>query len=321
MQKNRAAGSAQSRKPTRPPLPDVGNPFRDGIEAFLDYLAVECGLSANTILAYGRDLRKFALFLTDSGITHPEEVTTTRLLEFILSLGDAGLSVSSTARNLVAVRMFFRFLVTEGELKENVASVIESPKLWQRLPDVLAEDEVTRLLEAPDVHTRLGVRNRAILEALYACGARVSEVGGLTLDTVHLDLRFVRCFGKGSKERLVPLGREAVYWMDRYLEDVRPALLQMGEERHFFVSRLGRGLSRVGLWAIVKQYVKETGLRKNVSPHTLRHSFATHLLSRGADIRSVQELLGHANIATTQIYTHVDRGRLKSIHRKFHPRG
>lgn len=306
---------------SRPPLPEKGNPFRGPIEGFLDYLTVECGLARNTILAYGRDLRRFADFLQVSGLTQPDQITTTHLLNYLMSLRDSGLSVNSTARNLVAVRMLYRFLFNEGEVKENVTSVVETPKLWLRLPDVLSVDEVSRLLGAPNVHTPLGLRDRAILEAFYACGARVSEIAALTLDTVSLEMRFVRCFGKGSKERIVPLGRPAVAWMTRYLEEVRPTLARSAEEPRFFLNCRGRGLSRVGLWGIVKQHVREAGIRKTVSPHTLRHSFATHLLENGADLRSVQELLGHANIATTQIYTHVDRERLKSVHRQFHPRG
>jgi len=305
----------------RPPLPEKGNPFREAIEAFLDYLTVECGLARNTILAYGRDLKRFADFLQGSGLAQPGQITTTHLLNYLMSLRDTGLSVNSTARNLVAVRMLYRFLFNEGEVKENVTSVVETPKLWLRLPDVLSVEEVSRLLEAPNTHTGLGIRDRAILEAFYACGARVSEIAALTLDTVNLDMRLVRCFGKGSKERIVPLGRQAVTWMARYLEEARPTLARSSEEPQFFLNCRGRGLSRVGLWGIVKQHVQEAGIRKTVSPHTLRHSFATHLLENGADLRSVQELLGHANIATTQIYTHVDRERLKSVHRQFHPRG
>ena len=296
-------------------------PYRLSIEAFLDYLLVECGLSNNTIIAYKSDLQKFETFLTEKQISEFGKVVSGHILDYLMFLRDSGLSVNSVARNLVAVRMLFRFLFTEGEVKENVTSAIESPKLWNRLPGVLSIEEVEQLLDAPDVNTTLGLRDRALLEAFYACGARVSELIGLTLESINFEMRLVRCYGKGSKERLVPLGRAAVEWMQRYLKEARPKLVGPETSRHFFLSQRKKELSRHQVWSLVKRYALQAGISKDISPHTLRHSFATHLLSNGADLRAVQELLGHASIATTQIYTHVDRERLKSVHREFHPRG
>jgi integrase/recombinase XerD len=307
--------------PAKPPLPPDESPYRDLVATFLDYMTVECGLARNTIFAYARDLKKFCASVDEQGIRSPRRITTRHLMNYQMSLRDAGLSANSSARSLVAVRMFFKFMMTEGEITENVASVIESPKLWKRLPNYLTEEEIDRLLNAPDIDTPIGIRDRAILETFYACGARVSEVAALTVDSVQLEMRYVKCYGKGSKERIVPLGRPAAEWIRYYLDTVRPELAQASEDNQLFLNKRGRGMHRNTLWALVKHYVEEARIRKNVSPHTLRHSFATHLLENGADLRAVQELLGHASIVTTQIYTHVERERLKAVHREFHPRG
>lgn len=297
--------------------------MQDLIDAFIDYLNVELGLAVNTQLAYRGDLRKFAAYLAAERQTDPRRVTTTMVIGFLMRLKDQGYSPTSIARMFAAVKMFFRFLALEGVVSRNVTAALDSPRLWRRLPSVMSPEEVGKLLDAPDTSKPLGVRDRAIIELLYATGARVSEVCGLDVDSIHYDYGYLRCMGKGSKERVVPVGRTAMGWVLRYVEEVRPRLLRGQASAALFLSsrRRGRRLRRESVWALVKKYAGLAGIRKNVSPHTLRHSFATHLLSGGADLRSVQEMLGHASIVTTQIYTHVDRDRLKDVHRRYHPRG
>jgi len=294
--------------------------MRDLIARFIDYLSFECGLARNTLLAYRADLEKFAAYLHDSG-RRPEAVTTTVVLGFLVKLKDQQYSVATIARVLAAVRMFYRFLALEGLVEMNVTSSLDSPKLWRRLPDVLGPEEVDRLLDEPDTSTPLGLRDKAILEVLYATGVRASEVTSLDVGSVHFDYNYIRCMGKGSKERIVPVAQSVVALLRRYVVDCRPQLLGGKESPALFVSVRGRRLTRDMIWKIAKKYARLAGIRKKVYPHTLRHSFATHLLANGADLRSVQEMLGHASIATTQLYTHVDRERLKSVHRRFHPRG
>ena len=291
------------------------------IPGFLDYLAVECGLSDNTVAAYRSDLLKFAGFLREQYVFRLDRITTERILEYLQSLKEGGLNVNSIARNLAAIRMFFRFLWTEGHAPKDLTSTLQSPRLWRYIPDTLNESEVTELLTAPDTDTLLGTRDRALLEVLYATGARASEVSGLTLDGLNLDFGFVRCYGKGRKERLVPLGEPARDALAEYLDAARPALLGSRASDYVFVGRSSPHVTRCTVWRIVRKYTQQAGIAKKVSPHTLRHSFATHLLAHGADLRVVQMLLGHANITTTQIYTHVDRSRLKKVHKQFHPRG
>ena len=247
------------------------------------------------------------------------EVRSRDIVGFLTHEKARGLSANSISRALAAIRMLFKFLAVEGKVAKNAATTLESPHLWRRLPDVLDVDDVEALLAAPDVKTPFGVRDRAILEVMYATGVRVSETADLRLDGVNFEFKFLRCFGKGSKERVVPVGDRAVNAVRQYVETVRPRLDRHGSGL-LFLSKSGRRMGRETLWALVKKYVQAAGLRKKVSPHTLRHSFATHLLEGGADLRSVQEMLGHANIATTQIYTHVDKDRLKSVHKQFHPR-
>ncbi len=289
------------------------------IKLFLDYLAVECGLAENSIRGYRKDLEHFTAHLTGRGKTDLNTVKSQDIVGFLTHEKARGLSTNSISRALVAVRMLFKFLAVEGKIARNVASTLESPHLWRRLPSVLTVDEVEALLNAPDTKKPLGLRDRAILEVMYATGARVSETADLKFANVNFDFQFLRCFGKGSKERVVPVGRRAVEVMKEYVETVRTRL-----NRHdsplLFLSKTGRRLGRENVWALVKKYALAAGLRKKVSPHTLRHSFATHMLQGGADLRSIQEMLGHANIATTQIYTHVDADRLKSVHKQFHPR-
>ena len=289
------------------------------IEQFLDYLTVERGLAKNTIESYRRDLLKYQEYLKRKGAV-VEKIARSDIQNFLLYIKDKGLSSSSIARNLVAIKVFYRFLVREGFIKDDPASVLDSPKLWKRLPDVLSIDEIQGLMDAPDLSNWMGIRDKAVLELMYATGMRVSEVADLRMDGLNLDLGFVRCKGKGQKERIVPIGRTASKALAFYLEKVRPPLLKGKVSQHVFITRLGMRMSRQSFWKMIKKYVAAANIKKKITPHTLRHSFATHLLERGADLRVVQELLGHANIATTQIYTHINKDRLKSIHAKYHPR-
>ncbi|MFP4472811.1 MAG: site-specific tyrosine recombinase XerD [Candidatus Omnitrophota bacterium] len=293
----------------------------DHVESFLNYLAVERGLADNTLSAYRRDLKKYAAFLNEQGCPGPESASRDQVTDYIYALKREGREVTTICRNLAAVKGFHRFLVREEVAREDPTALVETPRLWQRVPDVLSEREVESMIRAARGHDIQTVRNRAILELFYASGMRVSELADLLLENVHADAGYVRCTGKGQKERIVPVGREAVAAVEEYVGSARPALAKGSSCRQVFISRLGRRLSRQSLWKIIKKYVRLAGIRKTIKPHTLRHSFATHLLARGADLRSVQEMLGHADISTTQIYTHVDHERLRQVHKKFHPRG
>lgn len=295
--------------------------FDDGIGLFLDYARVECGLSENTVQAYCVDLAQFRGFLLERHIPNWERVATDTILDYLGALKKAEYNTNSIARKLVTLRMFFRFMWAEGYAPRDVTSTLQSPRLWRYVPDTLGEAEVTQLLCAPDAKTLLGLRDRALLEMLYATGARASEVADMTLDRLNLEYRLVRCFGKGRKERLVPIGEPAAALLSEYLGTARRVLLKQRASDHVFVGRASPRLARSTVWRIVTKYARQAGIAKNVSPHTLRHSFATHMLARGADLRVVQTLLGHASVATTEIYTHVDRTGLKNVHRKFHPRG
>ena len=294
--------------------------MKDNITQFLDYLSLERGLAENTLVSYERDLDKFSDYMKKNGMASFNEVKKSDVTDFMLSEKDKGLSANSIARGLTAIKTFFRFLAREGFLKIDVTSVIETPKLWKHLPDSLSSDEVDKMLSKPNLKDWMGTRDKACLELMYATGMRVSEVVNLNLLDANLDLGVVKCLGKGSKERIVPLGKTAVLAVRRYLEKVRPGLAKSGSEKGLFLTRLGRKMTRQMFWKIIKSYAKKARIDKNITPHTLRHSFATHLLERGADLRSVQEMLGHANISTTQIYTHINKERLKMIHRQFHPR-
>ncbi len=287
---------------------------------FLNYLTVERGLSKNTISAYRTDLEHFIARMEKIGISAPENVKRQDIMSYLLYLKDKGIGSNSISRALVAIKMFYRFLVQERLVKEDAAGVLESPKLIRALPDVLNVEEVDKMLAGPDLRDPVGIRDRAALELMYATGMRVSEVTDLTKEGVNLDVGFIKCKGKGDKERIVPMGRKAKEAITRYLEKVRPALLKGKEDPHLFISRLGKKISRQTFWKMIKRYAKLARIKKDITPHTLRHSFATHLLEHGADLRVVQEMLGHADIATTQLYTHIDRTRLKSIHKQFHPR-
>lgn len=287
---------------------------------FLEFLSVEKGLSRNTLDAYGRDLRAYGEYLEKRlGLKAWKKVGRTHVVNFLGAEKKRGLDAPSLARRLVAIKLFHRFLVRERHLEEDITSVLETPRLWKKLPHFLSREEMERLLKAPDPRKPSGIRDRAILECLYATGIRVSEITGLQTANLHLDNAFLKVSGKGGKERVVPVGKKALEAMGKYLERVRPSLNP--RTGHVFLGRSGRGLTRQYLWQIIRRYAKLAGISKTITPHTFRHSFATHLLEGGADLRVVQEFLGHADIATTQIYTHVSRDHLKSVHARFHPRG
>jgi len=287
---------------------------------YLDYCAVECGLSSNTLVAYERDIRHFLRFVSSTG-SALRDISTSELVDYVEECRLGGLSTNSIWRRLVAVRMFFRFLVLENYLTKAPTEAFQTPHLWKRIPDVLSVEQVELLLAAPRAQDRLGLRDRAMLEMLYATGARASELCGLDVGSVNFEYGFARCYGKRMKERLVPVGTRALEALDGYLRDERPLLLKGAEEPALFLSRSGRRIGRQALWARVKKYARKAGISSPVHPHTLRHSFATHMLAGGADLRSVQVMLGHADISTTEIYTHVETSRLKSVHKQFHPRG
>ena len=292
------------------------------LTAFRDYITAERGMAKNTVLAYHADLQKYHAWIVGGGLPNYLKPSVRELTNYLGYLRDEGLAAPSVARNLIATKMFYRFLRLEERVEQNTVELLSSPKLWERIPQVLSPESVEKLLGAPRSEDRFFLRDRALLETLYATGSRASEVVNLQLADVHLESSFCKCTGKGSKQRVVPLGVPAISALRTYLLDSRPLLTQGDTENPWvFVSKGGRRLTREMLWILVKKYVRRAGLNAKVSPHTLRHSFATHLLAGGADLRTVQELLGHANIRTTQHYTHVDRGRLQAIHRKFHPRG
>ncbi|MBU1888002.1 MAG: site-specific tyrosine recombinase XerD [Candidatus Omnitrophica bacterium] len=290
------------------------------IDEFLSYLSVERGLSNNTLISYKRDLRKFFNYLKAMRIASIEKVSRHNITSFMLDEKDKGLSASSISRELACLKSFFKFLLRENKIKDNITGVIESPKLWKKLPDVLSLDEVEAILKTPNIRDVAGARDKASIELMYATGMRVSELVNLKMDDLNIEVGFAKCFGKGGKERIVPFGRKAKESILRYLEKSRPRLLKKKVSNALFLTRLGRAMSRQTFWKTIKKYTREARIKKNVTPHSLRHSFATHILERGADLRIVQEMLGHADISTTQIYTHVNKDRLKSIHKKFHPR-
>ena len=291
------------------------------IDSFLNYLIVECGLSDNTIRGYKGDLRNFSNYLHEEGIKRFQDLRAKMIVNFIEKEKQRGLSENSISRSLVTIKMLYKYMIMEGKISANPMSSVNTLKLQKHLPEVLHYKTVEEILRAPDCNDKLGIRDKAILELMYATGARVSEVASIKASWINFDYGYIRCQGKGSKQRIVPMGAEASKSIRRYLQEVRPLLVKMeADEPLLFLSRTGKKLRRENIWSIVKKYAIKAGIRSNISPHTLRHSFATHLLEGGADLRSVQEMLGHSNISTTQIYTHIDRKYLKSIHQKFHPR-
>lgn len=290
------------------------------LDLFLNYLSVERGLSKNTIISYRQDLESYAEFLKSCHIARLSETTKQQVANFMLRQKEAGLSVNSIARSLAAIKSFYRFLTRERMLKDDPSSLVDSPKLWKKIPETLSLNEVDCLLSQPSIRDRQGMRDRAILETLYATGMRVSEAVNLRLDNVNLDIGFLRCVGKGNKERVIPLGKKAIMNLKRYIASSRPYFLKKKTCDYLFLNRSGNKLTRQSFWKLIKKYARSARIKKPIKPHILRHSFATHLLERGADLRSVQEMLGHANISTTQLYTHINKERLKSIHKMFHPR-
>jgi integrase/recombinase XerD len=292
------------------------------IQEFINYISVERGLAKNTLLAYRRDLNLYVNYLKKSGVDNPGVVTREHVSTFLYDLKKKGLTTTSICRALTAVKMFHRFLVRENLFKDDPTSLVETPKTWKRVPEVLSQSEMEMIIQAAFGKTPQMIRDYAILELFYASGMRVTELADLKMGGLNFDAGYIRCIGKGSKERLIPIGKKSREAIALYCKKVRPKLEAKSSGTDIlFLSRLGKRISRQFLWTLIKAYAKKANIKKNIKPHTLRHTFATHLLEHGADLRSVQEMLGHSDISTTQIYTHVDKERLKSIHKQFHPRG
>jgi integrase/recombinase XerD len=299
-------------------VPDVDRAFR--VEAFQDYLGLELGSSALTVSSYTHDVRRFAAYATSHSVSVPDGVSENLLRQFIYHLKDIGLAPSSIRRQISTIRSYYRFLIGEGHAAVDPSDRLEMPKAWRRLPDVLTHEDVEALLSAPGANERLAWRDRALLEVGYGTGVRASELVGLSVSDVWHDDALVRVLGKGAKERLVPVGRRALGATALYVREIRPLLDHGKTQGRLFLNSRGTPLSRVGAWGIVKRCATRAGIDKRVTPHTLRHTFATHLLEGGADLRAVQEMLGHADLSTTQIYTHVDRDYLRTVHQTYHPR-
>jgi len=289
------------------------------IEEYLDYLGVERGLAANTLESYGRDLRQFSAYIKSRNASFGE-LDRLDILTYLDGIKKQGKSTATVSRSLASIRSFFKFLSHEGKISTDPAAELDSPKVEKKLPSVLSLQDVEALLYKPDNTTPGGIRDRAMFEVLYATGIRVTELVSLTMSDVNLEAGFIKCLGKGNKERIVPLGSVAIKALHTYLTTGRTKLVRSREVRSLFVNHHGRQLTRQGFWKLLKKYARESGIDANITPHTLRHSFATHLLENGADLRSVQEMLGHADISTTQIYTHVTKTRLREIYDKAHPR-
>ena len=303
----------------------VGNkiltfPFGGEVKSFLDYLSIEAGLSNNTILAYGRDLKCFLEYCETRRIDNLRQIKPSLIHEFLIKLSKEQKIESSIKRCLVAIRMFLRYAASMGYIEDDFIAILESPKVWQKLPCVCSEQQVVNLLDAPDEKEPYYLRDKALLELLYATGARASEAANMKISNLNLDIGYLRCIGKGNKERIIPIGKAAIAAIREYLYELRPGLVKSFSEDFLLLSRTGRPMSRIEIWRLVKKYAYRAGMPRNLTVHTLRHCFATHLLAGGADLRSVQEMLGHVDISTTQIYTHVDQSRLRKIHRQFHPR-
>ena len=292
------------------------------LKEYLSHLKLERNLSENTVISYKNDITAFISFLSDYKVSDPSEVTTDNIASFFKTLKNFGLTNTSSARYFSSLKGFFLFLQKNNYIVKNPIDKISAPKLSKKLPAVLNVNEIEQILSKPDVNNNLGLRDKAILELLYACGTRVSELTNLKLSDLFLQDEVIRVFGKGSKERLIPIGSSAIKWMEEYIKNSRSFLMKINKSGNYvFLNSRGTKLSRMGVWKIIDRYVKEADIKKEVHPHTFRHSFATHLLEGGADLRAVQEMLGHADISTTQIYTHIDRDYIKQVHKQFHPRG
>ncbi|WP_400163861.1 site-specific tyrosine recombinase XerD [Brevibacillus sp. TJ4] len=290
------------------------------IDQFIHFLAVEKGLSSNTLESYQRDMVAYTSYLQEQGVTRIEDSERTHIVGYLLSLREKGRATATLSRNMASIRAFYQFLVRDKYIDKDPSIHLETPKIEKRLPKVLSVEEVERLLDSPPVNNPAGLRDKAMLELLYATGIRVSELVNLEASDVNLEMGFVKCMGKGSKERIIPLGSVAVQMVRNYLQSGRSQLLKGRGETALFLNHLGKKITRQGFWKIIKRYAQKANIHAEITPHTLRHSFATHLLENGADLRSVQEMLGHADISTTQIYTHVTRTRIKDIYAKTHPR-
>jgi len=292
------------------------------LKEYLAHIKLEKNLSPNTVSSYKNDLNAFISFLKDSGIDDPSEISSDHIGLFFKILNELGLLGSSSARYFSSLKGFFLYLLKNKYIVKNPIEKITAPKISQKLPGVLDINEVEKILSAPDENNKLGLRDKAMLELFYACGTRVSELINIKISDLFFEDEIIRVFGKGSKERLIPIGSSAVKWVGDYLKKSRPLLMKKSKsENNLFLNSRGSKLSRMGVWKIIDRYVKEAGIKKDVHPHTFRHSFATHLLEGGADLRAVQEMLGHADISTTQIYTHIDRDYIKQVHKQYHPRG
>ncbi|MFH0753176.1 MAG: site-specific tyrosine recombinase XerD [Candidatus Omnitrophota bacterium] len=292
------------------------------IAEFLNYMSVERGLAKNTLMAYERDLTAYVSYLQEVvGIKSPDAIGHDHISAYMMVQKKDKMAATSICRSLAAVRMFHRFMVRESFAKEDPTGLVDTPKLWKRIPDVLTQVEVMAMINAANGRDAQSVRDCAVLELFYASGLRVSELAALRLEDVNLETGIVLCMGKGSKERLIPVGGKAREALEKYLTKARLKLLGGKSVAEIFVSRQGKKISRQSLWKIIKFYARKAHIKKTIKPHTLRHTFATHLLEHGADLRSVQEMLGHSDISTTQIYTHVDKERLRTVHQQFHPRG
>lgn len=297
------------------------NDLNELTDQYLNYLLVEKGLSGSTIDSYARDLSRYVRFLRANKISTIADSDTPAILKYLLTLRDQGLGIRSRARHLVTLRGFYRFAVQEKFLKKDPTRIVELPKFGVKLPDVLSFEEIKTILNLPDIKTPKGLRDAAMLELLYAAGLRVSELLNIKMSEINLESGFVRIFGKGGKERVVPIGSHAGQKIQNYIAHGRPMLLKEALSPYLFVARAGNPMTRQGFWKLLKRYGGRAGIRKEITPHSLRHSFASHLLEGGADLRAVQMMLGHVDISTTQIYTHVARNHLKQMHEKYHPRG
>ena len=304
-----------------PPVTDIKTfGLHKDVRSFLNYLTVEAGLSDNTVLGYGRDLRGFLKYCKANNVSELRRIEPVFIQKYLRKLSEEQKSESSIKRSLVAIRMFLRFGKLMGLIEDDLTSVLESPKVWQKLPSICSKQQVIELMNAPCPDEPYYFRDKAMLELLYATGVRASEIAGLKTSDFNLNIGYLRCLGKGNRERVVPIGKIAIAATNEYLTNLRPSLVKAFSGDFLLLSRTGRPMSRIEIWRLVKKYAVRAGMPRNLTVHTLRHCFATHMLAGGADLRSIQEMLGHVDIATTQIYTHVDQERLRTIHRKFHPR-
>jgi len=292
------------------------------LKQFNQYISIEKGLSENTLESYGHDLKTYAEFLTSKDLISYKEATSRVLSDFLYHLDELGLSTASKSRYLSSVRGLYSFLLSNGYVDSDITEKVDMPKSRRKIPDTLSIDEISRIIEQTDTSKPAGIRDRAILETLYASGLRVSELIGLKSRDILTDVELIRVFGKGSKERIVPIGQSALFWINEYISKARHLFLKNSNTGDvLFLNQRGKGLTRMYIWKLVDKCTREANIEKSVHPHTFRHSFATHLLEGGADLRAVQEMLGHADISTTQIYTHLDREYIIEVHKSFHPRG